>query len=319
MIGEDDHTKWLLWRELDINNVFENLNSVLVPFLESVNEPDMLELYKSYMTSTTQSMFDSVYPDKSLSNSYDIKKARITPYVARLMLKYGDDDFGVTREYQETALLTATGELSFLEQSPDTRAETFAGAVIHESRLRGPGGYRTVTNYLINYINGHLEAGTSVSDVFSCTSKDSAANDRVPLYTGNCIESIYFAALARSTSSGWAYILDNIDSRLRSELAVRFARNISGKQNIPSITKHVSENDRSRFVTAACVGMSASGHEAIIDEIVQTFGGDLGSAAASCAATMIQNQDLLDLHLTPITQFLCNEVNFHHIIDLTNL
>ena len=127
-----------MWREVDINNIFDNLNTVLVPFLDSVGEYDMLELYKSYMTSTTKSMFEAVYPDLSNKVAYDITKTRITPYVARLMLKYADDDFDVTQAFHQVAQLTAQGDLAFLEQSPDTRPETFAGAVIHEAGFRGP-------------------------------------------------------------------------------------------------------------------------------------------------------------------------------------
>ena len=35
-IGEKDHTKWIMWRELDFNNMFEDLDEVFVPFLRSL-------------------------------------------------------------------------------------------------------------------------------------------------------------------------------------------------------------------------------------------------------------------------------------------
>merc|ERR1711892_168213 len=308
MIGGADHERWLMWREVDINNIFDNLNTVLVPFLESVGESDMLELYKSYMTSTTKSMFEAVYPDLSNTVAYDITKARITPYVARIMLKYADDDFDVTQAFHQVAQLTAQGDLFFLEQSPDTRGETFAGAVMHEAGLRGPASFRSVTTYMIDFINSQLADGNvNLADVISCRSKDASSTANVSLYSGNCIENTYLNALGRSPSTGWTFILDNINSGLRSELAVRFARNVSGKQVTTDLKPFVAEKDKIRFLSAACQGMSTSGHQLLITELAEKLGDDLDSSVDECSSRMIANQDLLDSHLTHLTTFLCQQ------------
>ena len=307
MIDNADYTKWLLWREVDINNFFDNLHTTLVPFLESVGESDMLNLYKTYMTSTTKAMFNEVYPDKSNTVAYDITKARITPYIVRLMLKYADDDIEVTQKYHDTAQLTVTDELPFLKQSPDTRPETFKGAVIHESKILGPTSYKTTTNYLVSYINQQLANGVQSRDVISCRSKDTASGVNVPLYSGDCIENTYFNALASASPDGWSYILDSVNSQLRSELAVRFAQSVSGKSSLFSLVPYVSESDKSRLLAAACNGMSTSGHQIMIEQLAEMLGGELDSNVNECMDRMIYNQDLLDAHLTDLTTFLCEQ------------
>ena len=85
--NQDDHTKWIMWRELD-SNIFDRLDAIVVPYLLKNDEGDLVDGYLQYMRSTFEKLFNNVYPDKSTKVSYDIKKARASPYAARLMLKY---------------------------------------------------------------------------------------------------------------------------------------------------------------------------------------------------------------------------------------
>ena len=41
-IGQRDHTKWIMWRELEFNNIFDELDDVFIPFLISVAKDDVL-------------------------------------------------------------------------------------------------------------------------------------------------------------------------------------------------------------------------------------------------------------------------------------
>ena len=86
--GEDDYQKWIMFRELDFNNMFEDLDGVFVPFLVSLGDQgrEVLDEYQDYMTSLSRSMFDVVYPDMTSALAYDIKKARMAPYITQLML-----------------------------------------------------------------------------------------------------------------------------------------------------------------------------------------------------------------------------------------
>ena len=85
--NQEDHTRWIMWRELE-SNIFGYLDSVFVPYLLQNDEGDLLDAYLQYMRTTFETLYDNVYPDKSSTVSYDIKKARSSPYAARLMLKY---------------------------------------------------------------------------------------------------------------------------------------------------------------------------------------------------------------------------------------
>ena len=129
---------------------------------------NVLDVYHTYMRSTFEQLFTKVYPDKSSSIQYDIKKARSTPYAARLMLKYYDEkNANQLESFYNTAIETFQGTLSFEQQSPDTRGLTFAGGVIYDQFKNST----PLVDYLINRLNEAVHNGVPKIDIISCRSK----------------------------------------------------------------------------------------------------------------------------------------------------
>lgn len=207
--AEDDvdthYKRWIIFSELE-NCISGDLTSMMITALNHADdgtaENNLLIAFKSYFASKldytiypldgsnhTNPHRDGVYPDKQPihwendlgAGTLDLKKARMSPYIARLAMRYMnlDSDF-----FQWTSMLTdltATGKWEFLDQSPDTRDYTFQAAVVCESESVCK---TENTQFLINEI-------PTDNINFFCSSTELS----YPLYGGECRYHKYWNAL----------------------------------------------------------------------------------------------------------------------------
>ena len=138
-----NHKNWIAFREIETTLGGEFTSLILSALVESNNEDeiDFMKSFKAYMASkldgTIQESMDTdreethIYPDQigaagsRGSLALDIKKARMSPYIARLAFLYADTDSPFFTWASDLTQATKNGSIVFLDQSPDTRPVTF--------------------------------------------------------------------------------------------------------------------------------------------------------------------------------------------------
>jgi len=180
---------------------------------------------------------------------------------------------------------------------------------------------------MLDYIQQKINEGVKISYIKQCSSQDSASTVNVPLYSGDCIENAYFSALARAGGPLRSHILDSLNPLLQNEMVIRFAQNPRGKgiSTLGSLLNNLnlkfSIPEFTRFISAACSGMSTTEHQLFLAKLEQNkdmyinVGIDsentvaIDTAFASCQRQILENESKLDKYLTDVTEFLCGNTN----------
>ena len=112
----------------------------------------------------------------------DARKAMMSPYVARLALRFMDTDAHFLHLADDLSNKTSTGAWDFLDQSPDTRPVTFEAAVACESEHHTESHN---TDFFIEEINREVANGVEIF----------CPDLRWTLYYGDCRYHRYWNAL----------------------------------------------------------------------------------------------------------------------------
>jgi hypothetical protein len=227
---------WIVYREMtDFNTFASRLVAATMDFEATSGEAKFAEAFRNYMfivfdgNGTAVHNSDNYgatptrcYPDEDIRLPRDESKARMAPYVTQTQLYYATTDQPFFAQASRLSNKLIDGSLPFLQQSADTRPDTFIGAVIkEEAALTDP--INAATTPVINHFVNKLQL---TNTDFKCSSTQLA----YPLYSTeknlNCeLHRYWNALLSIRTKDGYYKLYKQLPAELQPVYTVEAAAN----------------------------------------------------------------------------------------------
>ncbi|CBY34741.1 unnamed protein product [Oikopleura dioica] len=226
---------WIVYREMtDFNTFASRLVAATMDFGAGTGEAEFAEAFRSYMfglvnnnavhdSNNYQTTPDRCYPDEDgVGLPRDESKARMAPYVTQTQLYYASTDQSFFEQAKRLSDKLVDNSLPFLQQSADTRPDTFIGAVIkEEAALTDP--INAANTPVINHFVNKLQLNNTD---FKCSSTQLS----YPLYSTeknlNCeLHRYWNALLSIRTQEGYYKLYDKLPVELQPVYTVEAAAN----------------------------------------------------------------------------------------------
>ncbi|CBY18303.1 unnamed protein product [Oikopleura dioica] len=226
---------WIVYREMtDFNTFASRLVAATMDFAAGTGEAEFAEAFRSYMfglvnnnavhdSNNYQTTPDRCYPDEDgVGLPRDESKARMAPYVTQTQLYYASTDQSFFEQAKRLSDKLVDNSLPFLQQSADTRPDTFIGAVIkEEAALTSP--INAANTPVINHFVNKLQLNNTD---FKCSSTQLS----YPLYSTeknlNCeLHRYWNALLSIRTQEGYYKLYNKLPVKLQPVYTVEAAAN----------------------------------------------------------------------------------------------